>query len=217
VAADGSRELGVSTRLSQRLWGIDWQNELPIAVTQDGRVRAEFSTLVESLPFINAHYRSIFEHNAASPFQAAGLTDAKATYYREVADFFEFKCDGRTVGLLIGTPVDWSSYYLRSAAVLPEVQGKKIIQRFLPLLFERLRVAGVERIEADTSPSNMATLHLLTRLRFNVTGTALTERWGANVHFTKFLSDDGENIFLRQYCSGVTYQLRERERERDDQ
>ena len=76
------------------------------------------------------------------------------------------------------------------------------------MLFEQLKRAGVERVEADTSPANMATMHLLTRLRFNMTGTTLSERWGAHVHFTKFLDERSEGVFLEQFCSGVKYQVR---------
>jgi hypothetical protein len=53
-------------------------------------------------------------------------------------------------------------------------------------------------------------MHIATRLKFNQTGTLLSERWGAMVHFTKFLSEEKEEVFLRQFCSGVKYQLRDR-------
>jgi len=59
----------------------------------------------------------------------------------------------------------------------------------LPVLFEILKSAGVERIEADTSPGNFASMTVMTRLRFNLTGTVLSERWGAMMHFTKFLDE----------------------------
>jgi hypothetical protein len=190
------------------LWGIDWDALLPLRVTSD--VVARRSSYEECLPFVRDHYAAIFQEDAASPFSTSRHTPAKERYYRLSGDFFEFVAADRTVGLLVCTPVDWSSYYVRSAAVLPEYSGRKLIQRFLPSLFEALARAGVERVEADTSPSNMATMHLLTRLRFNVTGTVLTERWGAHVHFTRFLDEASEHVFLRQFCSGVRYQERDR-------
>jgi hypothetical protein len=135
------------------------------------------------------------------------VSAAKERYYRAAGDFFEFKDGDRTVALLVGTAVDWSTYYIRSAAALPEVQGKKVIQRFFPIMFELLRESGVERVEADTSPSNMATLHLLTRLRFNPTGTLLSDRCGASctsrgswTRSRKTCSCEG--------CAGIPYQLR---------
>jgi ribosomal protein S18 acetylase RimI-like enzyme len=170
------------------------------------------SSFDESLPFVRANYGKIFCEDAESPFAGTRLSDAKARYYRVAGDFFEFKAAGETVALLVGTPVDWSTYYIRSAAALPEFQGKKVVQRFFPALFELLREGGVERVEADTSPSNMATLHLLTRLRFNPTGTVLSDRSGALVHFTRFLNRESEEVFVRNLCTGIPYQLRERTR-----
>ena len=197
-----------AARLSEQFWGIRWSQLLPRRMTDDG-VLVEWSSFDRALPFIAESYAEIFE---APPTTAPGssTSQAKARYYRAAGDFFEFRHEGRTVGLLVGTPVDWSTYYVRSAAALPAYQGRKLIQRLLPMVFAELAAAGVERVEADTSPANMATMHLLTRLRFNVTGTVLTERWGAIVHFTKFLNEDVERAFLDQFCSGVKYQLRRR-------
>jgi hypothetical protein len=194
--------------LTETLWGLDWRAHLPRAVCRGVSVHA--STLEESMAFVRAHYASIFCEDPASPFSAGRVSAAKERYYRAAGDFFEFKDGDRTVALLVGTAVDWSTYYIRSAAALPEVQGKKVIQRFFPFMFELLRVSGVERVEADTSPSNMATLHLLTRLRFNPTGTLLSDRFGALVHFTRFLDAQSEDVFVRRLCTGIPYQLRER-------
>jgi GNAT superfamily N-acetyltransferase len=198
--------------LSNRLWGIDWSEHLPQALP--GSVVVEASSFDRALPFIQAHYAEIFQERADGPF-ATRLSGRKERYYQIAGDFFEFVDGEKTVGLLLGTPVDWSTYYIRSAAVLPAYQGKKIIQRFFPAMFEVLRAAGVERVEADTSPSNMATLHLLTRLRFNPTGTVLSDRWGAMVHFTRFLDEESEGVFLRQFCAGVEYQQREKDSARE--
>lgn len=196
--------------LSQVLWQIDWREELPVCLGAGEGVIVRYGGFERSLSFIERNYAAIFAEGEGAPFSGGELTDNKLRYYREVADFFEFESAGETVALLVCTPVDWSTYYIRSAASLPEYQGKSLIQRFLPRVFARLARAGVERVEAHTSPANMATMHLLTRLRFNVTGTALTERWGAQVHFTKFLDGLSEVAFLHQFCAGVKYQLGER-------
>jgi GNAT superfamily N-acetyltransferase len=201
--------------LSETLWAIRWSDHLPQVVCDGVTVHA--STFEEALPFVRAHYATIFCEDESSPFSGARLTAAKDRYYRAAGDFFEFKMGARTVALMVGTPIDWSSYYIRSAAALPEVQGKKVIQRFFPALFALLRDAGVERVEADTSPSNMATLHLLTRLRFNPTGTLLSDRNGALVHFTRFLREEAEEVFVGRLCTGVPYQLRERTHRAADQ
>jgi hypothetical protein len=207
---DSSMHGASAVPLSRQLWELDWREHLPFSVTRDG-VQVHASSFERALPFIAAHYAEIFEDDPTSPFASDKLTDAKARYYRAAGDFFEFVHEGRTVGLLLGTPVDWSTYYIRSAAAVRAYQGTKMIQRFFPRMFELLRQVGVERVEADTSPANMATMHLLTRMRFNVTGTVLSERWGAHVHLTHFLDETAERVFLGQFCAGVKYQLRARD------
>lgn len=192
--------------LSKTLWGIDWSEHLPLAMGDGIVVHA--STFERSLPFIREHYAAIFHEDAQSPFSTTRVGSQKERYYRLAGDFFEFKDGEKTIGLLIGTPVDWSTYYIRSAAVLPEYSGRRTIQDLLPVMFGVLRVAGIERVEADTQPSNLATMHILNRLHFNVTGTSLSDRWGAQVHLTLFLNEVCENVFLSRFCAGVGYRRR---------
>jgi RimJ/RimL family protein N-acetyltransferase len=195
-------------KFSESVWNIDWSEHLPCQVTQDGIV-VDYSTFERALPFIAAHFATIYEEDpATSSFPQRGMTEAKSRYYRQFADTFEFKDRGETVGFFICTPVDWSTYYLRFIAILKEYQGKKLFQEFLPTLFDILGSAGVERVEADTSPSNLAIVHILNKFKFNVAGTNLTDRWGALIRFTRFLDRASEGIFLRQYCTGIKYQMR---------
>jgi hypothetical protein len=203
----GPDELRVpAMRMTEALWGIRWDEILPHEIDADIVVLA--SSFERSLPFIEENYARIFEDGEDARFARVSKADPRVQYYRTVGDFFEFKQAERTVALLIGTAMDWSTYYIRSAAALPEVQGRKLIQRFFPEMFSVLKAAGVERVEADTSPCNMATLHLLSRLRFNPTGTVLSDRWGAMIKFTRYLDDAAEQVFLDQFCTGVRYQRR---------
>ncbi len=194
--------------MSRTLWGIDWGQHLPY---EEGGFRVRPSNYERAKAFVLANYASVFEEEGnASPF-ATDVSPAKTRYYEVFGDFFEFHHDREWAGLLVCTPTDWSTYYIRSAALVPKYQGRRIIQHFYAnVLFPTLKGAGVERVEFDTSPSNMAMMHIATRLRFNNTGTILSERWGAMVHFTKYLNTDKEDVFLRQFCAGVKYQLRER-------
>jgi ribosomal protein S18 acetylase RimI-like enzyme len=196
-------------RLSEVMWDLDWSRLLPLDVGDGVLVTA--SSLEEALPFIQAHYAEIFEECPDDHrFWREPMSPARVRYYQRVGDFFEFRRHQQTVGLMIGTPVDWSTYYVRSSAVLKAYQGLHLVQRLFRALSGWLEAAGVTRVETDTAPSNLASIQILTRARFNFTGTVLSERWGVNVRFTKFLDQAAENVFLRQYCSGVQYQLRER-------
>ena len=195
--------------LSEQFWGLDWARHFPVELTDDG-ITVHVSGYEAALPFIGEHYRAIFHEDASSAFSTTRLNEQKANYYRLAGDFFEIKEAERTIGLVVGTPVDWSTYYIRSAAVLPEFQCRQLAPRVLNVLFVHLAAAGVERVEADTSPSNLRVVQILTNLRFNVTGSVLSDRWGAQVRFTRFLDAPSEDVFLRQFCMGVNYQLRDR-------
>ena len=194
--------------MSKKLWGVDWTTHLPF---ENGGFQVKASSYERAAAFIGQHYAAVFEEEAgASPF-ATDLSAAKTQYYRIFGDFFDFYHGDELAGLLVCTPTDWSSYYIRSAALIPKYQGRRIVQQFYQdVMFPVLQGAGVERVEFDTSPANLAMMHIAARLRFNNTGTILSERFGAMVHFTKFLNGEKEDVFLQQFCSGVKYQLRER-------
>jgi GNAT superfamily N-acetyltransferase len=193
------------------LWGLDWADWLPRRFTDDG-VELHLSDIETALPFITAHYGEIFEQDLErGRFFSEPFDGAKRRYY-QTSDVFEIRHAERTVGLLIGAPSDWSTYYVRTMGVIPAYQGRQLPRVILPFLFEKLAEAGVRRFEAETSPSNLATVLFLTRMRFNITGNVLTERWGALLRLTKFLDEDAEDVFLDKYCSGIRYQKRHRSR-----
>jgi hypothetical protein len=207
LAGRGHPKRAVAT-FSQAIWGIDWSEHLPLTITQDGVIVAE-SSFEETAPFVRENVAAMFDEDPeGSPFLEGSSTGAKARYYSRFGDFFEFRSDGKPVGVLVCTPVDWSTYYIRFCAFLPEYQGRQLLQKFFPEFFRILQMAGIERVETETSPSNLAVMHMMNRFRFNVTGTSLSERWGALVRFTKFLDAASEQVFLRQYCTGIQYQTR---------
>ena len=194
--------------LSQLLWDIDWRRRLPVKLTDDD-ILVKASSFEAASVFVAEHYAELFEEEADSPFSTRAASPAKTRYYQLAGDFFEFCQQGRTIGLLVCDPLDWSTYYIRSTAVLRDFQGRQLVAAFCKsVLFEELARAGVERIECHTSPANLAMMHIMSRLRFNTTGTELSERWGALVRFTKFLDARSEQTFLRQFCAGIKYQLR---------
>jgi GNAT superfamily N-acetyltransferase len=180
---------------------------LPRGFTDDG-IELHPSDIESAMPFISAHYGEIFEQDLERGRFLNEPFDGPKLHYYQTADVFEIKHSEQTVGLLICAPTDWSTYYIRTMGLLPAYQGRQLGRVILPFLFERLAGAGVRRIEAETSPSNHATVRLLTHLRFNITGTVLTERWGALLRLTKFVDEEAEDVFLDKFCSGVRYQKR---------
>ncbi len=197
-----------SARFSESVWKIDWNAHLPLHLWGDG-VSVEPGSIERAIPFVVANYQRVFEEDpATSPFMQEVGGDAKARYFKLMADCFEFQVREATAGFMICTPVDWNTYYIRLTAILPEFRGMKLAQVFLPALFEILKKAGIDRVETETSPSNLAVVNIMNKLQFNVTGTALSDRWGSLVKFTKFLNRQSEEVFLRQFCAGIRYQTR---------
>jgi hypothetical protein len=191
--------------LSRSLWGVAFHRVLPHRFEDGFTIHA--SDYERASPFVTEHYATIFEDRPDSPF-VSKVNASRARYYA-LADFFTIERDGSTVGLVVCAPSDWSTYYVRSAALLPRYQGSGVIQRFFSkVLFDVLERAGVERVEVDVSPANLPMVHIVTRLSFNASGTLLTERWGAQTRFTKLLCPRGRQVFLDQFCAGVKYQLR---------
>jgi len=155
-----------------------------------------------ALPFIEQHYAQIFgaEENGAR-FLASPMTEAKRRFCEE-SDVFLFRTGTQTVGLLMGNPIDWSSYYIRSTALLSDYRGRNLGPMLVELLSSTLRAAGVERLEADVSPTNLSSMRgLCLDLGFVVTSTSLSERWGGLIHLTRLLSEEASTVFHRQFCN----------------
>lgn len=188
--------------LSQRILGLDWGEHLPLRIDD---VWVESASFEEALPFIEAHYGRIFGDQQAR-FLADPMTPAKRRFCDEMdvltlrADGLAERASGDLIGLLIGHPLDWSSYYMRSVAILPAYRKRHLLTRLVAWTEAPLRAAGVERIEGDCSPANAPMMKMLVGLGYLATGTTSSERWGAMVHFAKFLRDEAEEVFTRQFC-----------------
>jgi ribosomal protein S18 acetylase RimI-like enzyme len=183
--------------LSRRLWNLDWNAVLPWKFED---VTVEIGAFGDALPFIEEHYARIFgaDENQGR-FLASPMTAAKRRFCDE-ADVFLFRASGQTIGIFLSHPSDWSTYYMRTAALLPEYRGRGLVSRLMENLCAPLRAVGVERLEGDVSPSNTPMMKLHVGQGFQVTATLATERWGTLVHFTRFLSEEAGGVFHRQFC-----------------
>jgi len=103
-----------------------------------------------------------------------------------------------------------SQFRVRNCSILPAFQGGGRYQSLLRHLISVLGENGIDRIEGDVAPSNLGHIHVLNKLKFNITGFNLSERWGALVHFTHFTNPKPEKVFLDQFCDGVKPQLQKR-------
>jgi hypothetical protein len=198
--------------LSECLWNIDFSAHFPMVVSDDG-VTIDHAGPEEALEFTGEHYGALFGDPEASQFFSGDSRAARERYLKHACDVFVFKDGPRAVGLFIGNPVDWSTYYIRSMAFVDEYQGRTLHQRFFDRLFALLANAGVCRVEADTAPSNAQCASALFRQRFVVSGSVLSERWGALTRFTRHLDPEAASTFLGQFCfSGALHQQRNQRR-----
>jgi ribosomal protein S18 acetylase RimI-like enzyme len=186
------------SRLSQRLWNLDWNRHLPWRFDD---VTVELGTFADAVPFMAAHYPAIFHaRENEGRFLGDPMTPAKRRFCDEM-DVFLLKANGALVGLWMGHPTDWSTYYGRNSAILPEYRNRHLVTRLMDAACKPLSDAGVERFEAECAPSNVASVKLLVALGFVITSTSTTDRWGAMLRFTKFLRKEAEEVFARQYCA----------------
>ena len=164
-------------------------------------VTVELGSFADALPFIQAHYARIFNAEGnAGRFLGDPLTSAKRRFGDEM-DVLMLRSAGATIGLLAAHPLDWSTYYMRTVALLPEFRDRRLLTRLMHLTYEPLRAAGVERIEGDCSPANTPMMRMLVNEAFLVTSTINSERWGSMLRFTKFLREEAQEVFARQYCA----------------
>jgi GNAT superfamily N-acetyltransferase len=200
--------------MSSIVFGIHWDAYFPFNFESQG-CTAEYVSPGEGLTFLQKNYAEIHnshEDETVRPFFKEDFTEAKLRYYEELGDFFLVKECGEPVGLIVGSLTDWSSYNFRSSSFLRRFQGSGVHTKLLSSVIQILKVHGVARAEADASPSNFATLQVLMRSRFNITGLNLTERWGALIHLTQYLQEAPEIHFLDSFCSGPRRQLEHKEK-----
>ncbi len=152
-----------------------------------------------AVPFMQEHYATIFgAHAAEGRFLSSPMTPAKRRFCED-SDVFLFRESGRTIGLFMAQPADWSTYYMRSVAVLPAYRERRLLTRFMENSYAPLANVGVERIEGECSPANAPMMRMLVGQGFLVTSTSNSERWGSTVRFTKYLSEAARTVFLRQF------------------
>jgi hypothetical protein len=184
--------------LSGQLWKLDLCRALPNVLTHDG-ITAMPGALTRIGSFLAREFPSFGEESfSAAPNEA--IVDAKRWYLGSACDALELRHGEKTIGVFVGAPEDWSSYYIRVFAVIPSYQRPALTRGFLRHVLDVLAAHHVERVSGDTSPANFAMARCVAELHFHVTGHQLSERWGPLVRYTKFLDPACEAAFLRRFA-----------------
>jgi hypothetical protein len=185
---------------SKRIWGIDWQSVGPWTFDD---VVAEAVAFDEAAYFMRDHYAALFE-TETSAFLQEPMTEAKKRFCAEM-DVFVFRAQSRVVGLLLCSPSDWSTYYVRSTAMLPAFRDRRLPARLSVEMEPVLAAAGVKRMEAECAPANLPMMRIMSSLGYVITGTHNSERWGNLLRWTKYLDDASRAVFMRQF-SAMSFQ-----------
>jgi hypothetical protein len=196
---------------STQLWGFSVCDDLPRKISSDG-VEAVVASYERISCFLAEQYAMFTEEGLGSAPNAFAQKSKHA--YLAGCDLITLIHRDKTVGIMVGAPEDWSSYYVRVFALVPEYQRLALTRRFVrECLFEPLARRGVERVVAETNPANVAMSRLLHELDFFVTGNQLSDRWGTLIRYTKFLDPACEQQFLRRFGGGAPRRKRRKQRE----
>jgi ribosomal protein S18 acetylase RimI-like enzyme len=188
-----------SDPLSKRWLGLDWSAHLP---WQIAGYTIDLGTLEDVIGFVGRWYAEIFGSDAdEGRFFGEPMTPAKRRVLAE-SDLFVIREAGEIVGLQVAAPSDWSTYYIRSFALLPRVRGRGVVEGITRRLAATLRDPGVARIENDTTPTNVANIFVTTRLGYTTTGTLNSDRWGLVLRRTLYVDPAAEEVFRGQFCAG---------------
>lgn len=184
--------------LSETLWGEDILAHLPIVTQGEMPVRMVRGDWDRAVSFLEQFpgLREEAGYNVISP----AMSLAKQRFFRRCCDLIEFWSEERLIGLFIGNPEDWSTYYCRIIAFNQPGSGGAVMQEFARrCCFEPLTRLGVERMIGDTSPTNTKMARWFMELGFVPTAQGLTERWGPFVRFTKYLQQGTQKAFLQRF------------------
>lgn len=189
----------VAAPLSTKLWGLDLTRNLPHVLSHDG-ITAVPGDLTRIRTFIAEEFPA-FGEEIVGAGPNASIIDAKRWYLASACDAIELRANDLTVGVFVGAPEDWSSYYIRTFAVIQMYQRHGLIRRFMrECVFGPMESAHIERIVADTSPANLAMARCFSELHFHATGHQLSERWGPLVRYTRFLDPACEAAFCKRFA-----------------
>ena len=137
---------------SRRLLGLDWSATLPWTFDD---ITVDLGTFeADAMPFMATHYGEIFGMSDPSTarFLVEPMTPSKLRFGAEM-DVFVFRDAGTPIGLIVAHPTDWSTYYVRTAALLRDYRRKMVDEGWTE---RQLRDALRRSDEHRTNPSASA-------------------------------------------------------------
>jgi hypothetical protein len=198
----GTYRTPATRTLSDAFWRCDFTAGLPRTISKDG-VEVTAGRLDRIRGFLTREFPTLTEEGLAAAPLDPQLAHTKRWYLGQACDLIEMRKDDETIGVMIGAPEDWSTYYLRIYAVSPRYQRSILTRRFYECMVEPLLACGVQRVVTDTSPTNASAARRLSEMQFHVTGQQLSDRYGPLIRYTKFLDPAAEAAFVSRYAGSA--------------
>ncbi|MCM0606139.1 MAG: GNAT family N-acetyltransferase [Xanthomonadaceae bacterium] len=187
--------------LSSQFWGIDWAKELAIydSNNQNNDLKVKYSSSQDSLSFLAKHFKNEL-HKTINYKESEVTALNKKKFYENFSDFFlVFSESGEPISTMFGNALDWSTYYIRFCATLPQYRRLGAQSIVVDRLKHVLSNFGVERICFDFNPTNKSQINYLNHAGFNLTGNMQTDRWGQVIQTTMFLNPESEKRFREKF------------------
>ncbi len=198
-----SLENPLKKSLSQELWNVDWSRfENGIALKGDF-VLTKIS-FQETLSFFQKNSKKIQRSdNSENPYYKEGFLPYKQKYFEYLGDCFGFYKNGNLIGVSLCAPTEWCTYYIYYISILPKFRGSELTLQWLEQLEKTLRPTILSKLEADISPNNVHNVQRVSKFGFLNCGVKITERFGTLIRFVKYLKDDQEELFQRNFCLDI--------------
>jgi len=100
--------------LAKLLWGFSINPMQPIVLSKDGIIAIE-GNVDDVRDFFASEFPSLTEEGMGT-YVGDFVSQAKRTYITTMCDIIKIVHNDKIVGLFIGEPEDWSSYYIRTFA-----------------------------------------------------------------------------------------------------
>lgn len=182
--------------MSLRFFGLDWREHLPRRI---GELDLVLGDIDEARTFIQTRFQTVFGRTEVDERWWSEDFDQNKQRFCQEADILLCRRGDETVGLVMGHPSDWSSYYIRTICISAEFRGAGFASLLVTWMGEVLGRHGVSRLEGDVSPGNQAQCIAQARAGCLVTGVSNSERWGTLLRYTRFLHPSVEEIYCRQF------------------
>ena len=180
-------------KASKNILGISWQEILPIVWEDYWLDHSSYDEFVNIRDTPGSFF--VTSDNSNDNFLKDKNSYLKEKYLRHFCDFFTIKLGQKIIGVVVCEILDWSSYYLRFITIEKEHRNKNLTLKFVSVVESVMANVGIDKVICDVSPANLGQVGRMSSAGYLCTGSFLSERFGANLRLTRYLSEDSKKKF----------------------